>query len=82
MKGLFSVEPGRAVGGAGLEAKSRGSLEPRDVMWASGWSCGVGMYTGACGLWEGNLGCRCEFNIGNCIASPNNRSKTDIDLGL
>ena len=29
--GLLLVELGRAVGGAGLEEKSKGSLEPRDV---------------------------------------------------
>jgi len=32
MMGLLLVELGRAVGGAGLEEKSKGSLEPRDVI--------------------------------------------------
>lgn len=45
MMGLLSVELRRAVRGAGLQAKSRGSLEPRDVILASGWSCRVGLYT-------------------------------------
>lgn len=76
--GLLLVELGRAVGGAGLEDKSKGSLEPRDVIGIrvelSSWPA----HTHECEVWEGGLGWRHEFNIGNWMAPLNNSLQTSL----
>lgn len=76
--GLLLVELGKAVGGAGLEEKSNGSLEPRDVIGIrvelSRWP----VHTHECEVWESGLGWRCEFNIGNWMAPLNNSLQTSL----